>query len=764
MMSTIDVSSRLTRGERALTAATSLTRRDFLISTAAIGGGMAIGIAWPSAVKAAPSNDPAVAPTEVSPWLVIHPDDTVLLRSPLPESGNGSMTMAALLITKELRSDWRKTRVECISLNRDVRSNHVYGAVKGDVFSFAGRSTKDTLMRLLQQVGASARERLKVAAAERWNVPVSEVEARNGLIEHARTGRSLRYGELAADAAKVQLDKEPDIEPLEDAALGNIARGKIVDAQIVNGSAIYGIDAQAPGMIYGALMQSPVHGGKLKHYDFEAIRNMPGVLGIVVIDPSEPRKRLDLPLQGIESWAQSAVVVVAEHYWQARKALEALPIEWDDGPGAQWKSTAQLDQALLEALEHEGEKIVKDEGDALGALAASERIIEATYRTPYADQAPLEPLNAMALVTDDRVEVWHSGSISAQSFIVAAEEAEVPFEKVHLHQCLVGGNFGRRNFGDDLRIVVAVAKKFPGRPVKVIWSREEMMRQGRYRWHTAGKLRAALGDDGMPRALQARICQTGYGVAGLDNVAYTNGLIPNVRIETREIPIHILWGSYRAPGYNSYAFFVESFIDECAAAANMDPLEYRLKLLEKHADPGWIKCLREVAARAGWGKKLPPGQGQGIAISNWGNWGSNDPQAGTTAAVVAHVEVSRSGELRVLQLDIAFDCGRVLNRDAVVAQMEGGMLFGLNMSLNEELNIANGRIVEGNFDQYPMLRLADTPRLNVHFGGLTGHARYSEIGEPPVGPVGPAVANAIFRATGKRIRSMPFRKHDLRWT
>lgn len=751
--------------EKTDSSQTALTRRDFLVTTALVGGSFAISIAVPGGIASARSKRLETnAPVEVGPWMTIAPDDSVLLRVPVLESGNGAMTTAARIVAEELQCDYRKIATECVSLNRDAREKDVYAVLNGTVFAFAGRSTQPALMRSLQQIGASARERLKLAAAREWNVPVSQIDAQQGVLTHRGSGRTLRYGEIAAAASEVRLKKEPRIKtPEEWTLLGKDSDGKLVDSDVVNGSAIYGIDAHAPSMIYGALMQSPVHGGKLKRYDFDAIRNMPGVLGVVVIDPSEPRKALKLPLSGNENLAQSAVVVVAEHYWQARKALEALPLEWDDGPGAQWKTTEQVNEAVIRELDREGEKVIKSAGDAIKTLASHERVIEATYLTPHSDQAPLEPLNAMALVTDERVDVWHSGSIPGQSFLVAAEEAGVPLERVHLHTTLIGGNFGRRNFADDLRIAVATAKKFPGRPVKVIWSREEMMRQGRYRWLTAGRLRAALREDGMPEAFHARVCRSGYGIAGLDNVAYVNGSIPNVLIETREFPLHVLWGSYRAPGYNSYAFFTESFIDECAAAANIDPLEYRLRLLEKTADPGWLKCLREVAQRAEWGKTLPRGQAQGIAISNWGNWATKEPQGGTTVAAIAHVEVSPAGELKVHQLDLAFDCGRVLDTDAVVAQMEGGALFGLNMCVNESLSIENGRIVEGNFDQYPMLRMADIPRINVHLGGLTGHNRFSEVGEPPVGPIGPAVANAIYRATGKRIRSMPFRAHDLRW-
>jgi isoquinoline 1-oxidoreductase subunit beta len=745
-----------------------MNRREFLITTAVVGGGLAISLVAGDAQANAART--AGGPAEIGPWLTIAPDDSVLLRVPNPESGNGVATFAASLMAEELQCAWKHVRIEAPSLNRDVREKDAYALVAGTTSAWSGRSTTEKTMGQLQQIGASARERLKAAAARQWRVPVAEVEARDSVLTHAGSKRSLRYGEVAAAAASISLPHEPRIRDPRDFTLaGKRNEGKLSDPQIVNGRATYGIDVRVPGMIYGAIQQSPVHGGRLASHDFEAIRKMPGVLGVVVIDPDAPIKRLKTPANDGESHAQSAIVVVAEHYWQARQALDALPVKWNDGAGARWKTTEQLNQSVIAELESpkasHAEKVIQDLGDAPAVLAANARTLEATYLTPFADQAPLEPLNATALYTPERLEIWHGGANSVQSFMVAAEQAGLPFEKVHQHQTMLGGNFGRRNFSDDLRLVVEVAKNFPGRPVQVIWSREEMTRQGRYRWQTAGKLRAALGDDGLPKALFTRICRTGYGIAGIDNIAYTKfGLIPNCRIETRDHPLHVLWGSYRAPGYNSYAFMMESFIDECAQAAGIDPLDYRLKLLAQCPDPGWERCLEEVAAQSGWGTRLPPGQGRGIAISNWGNWVSKDPQSGTTAAVVAHVEVSKAGALRVLQLDIAFDCGRVIDRDVVTAQMQGGAIYGLNMALNEELNLRDGRIVEGNFDEYPMLRLADMPRIKVHFGGLTGHARYSEVGEPPVGPVGPAVANAIFQATGKRIRTMPFRKHDLSWT
>jgi isoquinoline 1-oxidoreductase beta subunit len=490
---------------------------------------------------------------------------------------------------------------------------------------------------------------------------------------------------------------------------------------------------------------------------------MPGVQRVVVVDPSEPRKPLDLqPIIKIADSAPcSAVAVVADHYWQARNALEALPIEWDDGPGARWKTTQQIYDTAIAETQHAGEKVVVKQGDVTATLARNSRKVEAVYVTPLCDHMVMEPLNGTAMVTAGRVDLWHPTQQSQQAFRIAAEETGVALENVHFHQTFVGGAFGRRAFGDDVRMVVAVAKRFPGRPVQVVWSREETTRQGRYRPMQAVRLIAGLGDSGMPDALLARVCGHGIFNVGINDCAYISG-IPHFQLETQELPLHIYPGPYRGPGYNSNAFVLESFIDECAHEAGIDPLEYRQRLLAKWPDTGWQQCLREVADKSSWGKSVPHGQGRGIAIANWAGWGK--PQAGTTVAAAAHVEVTQSGELRILRVDVAFDCGKILNRDAALAQIEGATIYGLNMTLNEELTVQDGRIVEGNFDQYPMLRLADVPRqLHVHLGGLSQHERFGMLGEPGVGPVGPAIANAIFQATGRRLRSTPFRKLDLRW-
>lgn len=750
------------------------SRRDFLIRSATVGSAMVLATSLPHLARATPNPRPwhDAAPdnaSEFSPWVTIGSDDIVTVRVPTPEIGNGVMTQVLMTLTEELYCDWSKVRAEYASPNRNQIEGNVYGNAGGFVAFFSGRSTIPVRTQALLQAGASARERLKEAAAQTWGVPRAEIEARDSRLTHARSARTCSYGEMAAKAGLIRLDVEPAPKPPADWwFLGKASPPKVHLPLVTNGSAIFGIDVQLPDMVYAALMQAPVHGGKLRRYDFEKIRHMPGVRGVAVVDPAEPRSRIDpkLPPFPLEwSAPQSGIAVIADHYWQARKALEALPIEWDDGPGVQWQTDAQTVDAIIEALGRPG-KVVATRGKPLEVLATEphDRWIEAQYVTPFCDHVTMEPLNGTALVTADRVDVWHPTQHGQQALFIAAQEAGLPPEQVHIHPTFVGGGFGRRAYGDDLRMVVAIAKKFAGRPVKVIWSREESMRQGRYRPLQAARMHATLGHDGLPRALHIRTAGSpGLETRFLADGPHASGAIEHVQVESGIVPITILGGPYRGPGYNSNAFFVDTFIDECAAAAKIDPLEYRLKLYAKWPDPGWTLCLKEVATKARWGRKLPKGWGQGIAITNWGMLGK--PEAGTTVAAVVTTEVTADGALRIDAIDVAFDSGQVFNRDAVIAQIESGVIFSLNTVLNEKITVANGRIVEGNYHQYPMLRIGDVPKqIGVHFGGLTGHSRVAEIGEPPAGPVPPALGNAIFRATGKRLRSTPFRLHDLGWT
>ncbi len=739
-------------------------RRKFLVSASLFAGGMALSLRPAQALAGSESGAAAAESPEISAWLAITPDDWVVVRSPTPEIGNGSMTQVAMTIAEELACDWSRVRIEPASPRRDYLEKGVYSV--GMQPFFGGHSTEPDRMKHGLQLGASARERLKAAAAKRWNAAAADIEAEKGVLTHAPTGRTLRYGDVAAEAATILLATEPAPKPPEQwTFLGKASPAKLHLPQVVRGAAIYGIDVQVPGMVHAALMQSPVQGGRLKHYDPSAVLKMPGVRAVVTVDPSRTKGSPVKPqaAMGIgDTAAQSAVAVIADHYWQAKKALEALPVEWDPGPGAAWKSSDQIYAAAEAVLDREAGAVVRRSGDVKAATLV--KTVEATYRTPFCDNAPMEPLNGTALVTADKVELWYPGQDASQAFWVVIDETGMAPDKVHVHQTLVGGGFGRRSTGVEARMIVAIAREYPGVPVKVIWSREEMTRQGRYRTPITTRMTGGLDEHGALQGLKAEACFSGltfpFGYA--DTPYLVSGAIPNQKIAMSHMPTHVLTGAYRGPCYNSHAFIVETFIDECAAAAKIDPLEYRLRLLATW-DPAWSQCLKITAEKAGWGEKLPMGQGLGIAIANWPMAGLHN--AAATVCTVARVSVSRKGELKVEQVDVAFDCGRVVNRDAVTAQIEGAVIFGLNMTLNEEVTIRDGAVVEGNFDEYPMMRIGDVPpRINVHFDALSGHDRFAMIGEAPVGPIGPAVGNAIFQATGKRLRTTPFRKHDLSWT
>ena len=737
-----------------------VTRRKFLITSAVVAGGLALQIK-PSSTLAEASKGGSSA-GEFSPWIVIRPDDTVVVTVPTPEIGNGSSTQHAMNIAEELECAWNFVKIEFADYTREYKKPGSY-AVGGQPF-FSGHSTDHDRMPFAMQLGASARERLKLAAANRWGVPVSEIVARDSVLRHQSSGRTLRFGEVATEAAGIQLSAEPELKPQSEwRFLGKGRPHKLHLPEMVTGKAVFGIDVQLPGMVYAALLQSPVHGGILKSHSPEAVVNMPGVRAVVVLDPNatpgspvEPNSAFGFE----ESRLRSGVAVIADHYWQAKKALDALPVEWDSGLGAFWSSNEKIQERQDRILDRwEGAPLTK-KGNV--SKVDADTMVEATYRTPFCEHATMEPLNGTAIYSDDGLELWHSAQDIQQAFWVAVDESGLHPDKVKFHQTLVGGGFGRRSYSDEARVAVAIARQYPGVPVKVIWSREETTRQGTYRTPIAARYKAGLAPNGMLQSLQAESCYSGLQLnIGYTDMAYAAvGTIPNVRLAASSLPTHISTGAYRAPCYNSHVFTVETFIDECAVAAGIDSLEYRLELL-RDWDPAWSQCLKIAAEKIGWGKTLPRGQGMGIAISNWPHPGQK--QAGATVCTAAHVEVSQSGKLKIHRIDVTFDCGRIVNADAVAAQLEGGTIFGLNMTLNEGLTVVDGAIVERNFDGLPMLKMADIPEIHIHFDALSGHDRFGIIGEVPVGPVGPAIGNAIFKATGKRVRSTPFRNEDLSW-
>lgn len=750
--------------------AASLDRREFLVSTGVVAGGMALALSATDAAAMAPWQPDKPLGFEFTPWIEIAADSTVTLRVPNPESGNGTMTQMAMNIAEELHCAWGDIKVECASVHRDYVENHIY--TKASLPFFSGHGTDKERMLHCMTLGASARERLKTAAAARWKVERGEVTARDSILSHAASGRALRFGEVAAEAAKLALLTEPMLKPQSEWTLiGKTSPSKLFIPDVANGSAVFGIDVKLPGMVHAALMQVPVMGGRLKSHKPEVALAMPGVRKVVVIDPANSRQspvkdETSFGMKGVTE-VQHAVAVIADHFWQAKMALEAMPVEWDLGSGTQYRTQDDIYQGMAARRDAGQGKVVLAKGDP--GAATGKRVVESEYLSPYAENAVMEPLGGTALVKADECQLWCATQDSRQAYWVAIDETGLAPEKVRIHNTLVGGNFGRRTQAEDLRMVVAIARQYPGVPVKTIWTREEMFRQGRYRTPISTRFKAVLDDaTGLPQAVSGDLCFAGDRplfqlTQGFGDPPYFNsGVIPNVKLTTTNFPVHLLNGAYRGPCFNSNAFITETFIDECAHAAGIDPVEYRLALLAQWEKP-WSDVLRLAASKAGWGQKLPKGEGLGIAITNW-------PMAtirnfGSTMAVAARVSVSKAGELTVKRVDIAFDCGRIANEDAVRAQIEGGMIFGLNMTLNEEMTVKDGAIVEGNFDEYPMLRMADTPpEIHIHFEALSGHDRFDLIGELPIGPIGPAVGNAIYSATGKRLRTTPFRKQDLSWT
>lgn len=740
-----------------------LSRRKFLVSASVLAGGLSLKLLPIDALAETVAGEaPGSDGTELSPWLRILADDTVIVTVPSPEIGNGATTQHAMNMAEELECAWESVKVEFASFSREYKEPGSY-AVGLQPF-FGGHSTDHDRMPYTMQLGASARERLKAAAAKRWGVPRSEVVARDSVLSHEASGRSLRYGEVAAEAAAVKLEQEPALkEESEWRLLGKLNAPKLQIPDMATGRAVYGIDVIVPDMVYAALLQCPVHGGMLRSYDANAVLGMPGVKAVVVIDPantagSPVQANPTFGLEGSE--LRSGVAVIADHYWQAKQALAALPVEWDLGLGQFWASNEKMHERQDRVLDRWAGAPLTKAGDVSTVQAA--KTVEGTYRTPYCEHATMEPLNGTAKYTDDSLELWHPTQDMQQAFWVAVDECGLHPSKVQIHQTMVGGGFGRRVNGDDLRTVVAIARQYPGVPVKVIWSREESSRQGAFRTAIATRYKGGLDEKGALISLQGETCFSGLTLnIGFTDMPYAaSGAIPNVRLSTSQLPMHVFTGAYRAPCYNAHIFMLETFIDECAVAGGVDPVDFRINLLEAW-DPSWANCLRVAAEKSGWGTPLPKGQGRGIAISNWPYPGTK--QAGSIICAVAHVEVTPAGELSVKRVDVSFDCGRVANKDAVAHQVQGGTIFGLSMSLNEGLTLVDGAVQETNFDRLPLLKMADIPEIHIHFDALSGHDRFAIIGEAPIGPIGPAVGNAIFQATGKRLRSTPFRNEDLSW-
>jgi len=708
-----------------------LSRRSFLAGISATGGGLTLGFSIP--FTPAHAADEA---REVTAWLLIRADDSVIIRIAHAEMGQGAQTGLAMLVAEELECDWAKVRTEFISAGENLRRHQVWG----DMSTGASRSIASS-QQFLREAGATAREMLIAAAAARWQVPAFECAAHMSTITHRPSGRRVTFGAVAAEAAKISPPADVKLKAPGEWKLAGKPRRRLDVLDKVTAKPVYAIDVRLPGMLYAAIMQCPVYGGRLKSVDENAIAAMNGV-----------RRVVRMP---------DAVAVVADSWWRAKRALEALPIAWDDR-GNKTLSSAGIAELVRSALRADDAIVGRAEGNVAAGFARAVRRIEAEYSVPYLAHATMEPQTCTAHVTPDRVEVWAPSQGASTALVTAAVAAGVPNEKVVVHSTMLGGGFGRRApIQEYVRQAVDIAKDV-GQPVKLVWSREEDMRHDFYRPFGMARLAAGLDAEGMPVALSIRLAGpsfvavfvAGFGKHIVDRT-FLSGLaeempydVPNYLVDyvIRQTPVPV--GVWRAINYTQNAFYKECFIDELAHAAGVDPYLYRRRLLRN--SPKNLAVLDAAANKADWFKAPPQGVYRGIALNE---------ACGSYVAQVVEASVD-DGNVRVHRVVSAIDSGHVVNPLSVEMQTQGAIVYALTAALYGEITIKDGGAEQANFDSYDMLRIADAPKVEtviVPSGDFWGG-----VGEPPVPPLAPALCNAVFAATGKRIRSLPLKNHDLR--
>jgi len=717
----------------------NLSRRDFFKTGALVGGGLVLGVHLP---KLAEPGRPAEAQQKSSTFapnafVRIGADDSVTVLINHSEMGQGTFTGLALLVAEELDADWSKVRAEHAPV--DPAYNHL-----GTGIQMVGGSTSTwTEWERLRKAGAAARAMLIAVAAADWKVDPASCRAENGYVIHAASRRRLSYGKLAEKASGLTPPQNVALKDPGDFKLIGKPRKRLDTPEKTNGAGVFGLDVKVPGLLVAVVARPPVFGGKVKSYDAGKATAVPGVRQVVEID--------------------RGIAVVADGYWSALKGREALEVAWDEGPLATLDSRTQGEQ-YAELAKHPG-AVARKEGDVATAMGRAARKFEAVYDLPYLAHAPMEPLNCVADVRADSCEVWTGTQFQTGDRDAAAQVAGLKPEQVKLHTTLLGGGFGRRAVPDShfVREAVQISKAVKA-PVKVIWSREDDIRGGFYRPRAYATVSAGLDAAGAPVAWQQRIVCQSFAVGtpleafivkdGVDGAAVEGAAdlpydIPNLLVDWRQAPggVPTLW--WRSVGHSHNAFVIETFLDELAHAAGKDPYEFRRALLTKH--PRHKRMLEFVAEKAGWSNPLAAGRGRGLALHE---------SFGSFVAQVAEVSVSREGKLRVHRVVCAIDCGPVVNPGQVHAQMEGAIVFGLTAALHGEITFENGRVKQRNFHDYPMLRMNEMPVVETHIAHSA--EKMGGVGEPGVPPVAPAVANAIFAVTGKRIRRLPIRDQDLK--
>jgi isoquinoline 1-oxidoreductase subunit beta len=716
-----------------------LNRRQFL-GTGAAAGAFVLGFPTRAAAQGA-------AP-EVTAWVVVRPDETVVIRIARSEMGQGTLTGLAQLVAEELACDWTRVTTEYPTPGQNLARGRVWGN-----FSTGGSRGIRESQQYVREGGAKARTMLVQAAANGWGVPAPECRVDQGVITHPASGRRTTYGAVAAEAARLEVPKEVTLKDPKDWRLAGQRLARLDTVDKVNGRQVYGADLALPGLLHAAIAACPVFGGKLKAFDAAKVAGRRGVKKVVAV-------------------GDDAVAVVADTWWRAKTALDALQPEWDPGPNAGVQQ-AQVDAMLAEGLTAAQAVDGNVQGEVAAALAGATRKVEAVYAYPHQNHATMEPMNATAKWTPERCEVWTPTQNGEAALAATAAAAGLPPSQCEVYKIHLGGGFGRRGAVHDwVRQAVTIAKALPGTPVKLLWSREEDMTHGMYHPITQCRLTAGLDAQGKVTALDMRISGQSILQAvfpnavrdGRDPVVF-QGLnagggeamigygFPALRVSHAMRNPHVPPGFWRGVNLNQNTIYLECFIDELAHATARDPLDLRRELMQDH--PKHRAVLDAVAERAGWGRPAPEVGGQKVfrGLAQTHGFGSY-------VAACAEVSVSAEGRLKIHRIVAATDCGHAVNPQQIEAQVEGSFVYGLSAALYGACTVRDGAIVQKNFDTYPMLRLAEMPKVEtivMPSGGFWGG-----VGEPTIAVAAPAVLNAIFAATGKRIRRLPLAGQDLR--
>lgn len=730
---TLDHHGSKTSGPNEQGRATALSRRGFLRAGAAAGGGLLLSLNLPFAMDEA--NAAAADMFVPSAFVRIQSDGQIVLTMPYVEMGQGTYTSIPMLIAEELEVDLKDVQLEHAPPNEKLYVNPLLG-----VQATGGSNAIRGAWGPMRQAGATARTMLVLAAAKRWKVDPASCRAQSGEVIHTPTGKSAKYGELAEEAAGIPVPESVTLKQPQDFKLIGTSAKRLDASGKVNGTAVFGIDVRPPGARIATLVQSPVFGGRVKSVDDTAAKAVKGVHQIVKLD--------------------DAVAVVADHMGAAKKGIEALAIEWDDGPNATL-TTAAIAAELEQATSTPG-AVAQNIGDVDRAMLGAMTKVMATYQVPFLAHAALEPMNCTVHVRKDDCEIWVGNQAVTRAQAFAAKVAGVPVDRVIVHNHLIGGGFGRRLEADGVVRAVEIAKHVDG-PVKVVWTRAEDIQHDMYRPMFVDQLSAGLDAKGMPVAWNHRFAGSSviaryfpqYFKDGLDpdttdgaiNLAYA---LPNMHVEYVQVePPGIPTAFWRSVGPSHNVFVTESFMDELAAAAMQDPVTYRAALLDK--EPRAKAVLELAAKKAGWGESLPQRVGRGVSLQF---------AFGSYMAQVAEVEVSMDGAVRVRRVVCAVDCGTVTNPDTVQAQVQGAIIFGITAALYGEITLKEGRVEQANFDTYRLLRMNETPVIEVHI--VQNSEPPGGIGEPGTSAIVPAVANAIFAATGKRLRKLPIDTEQLK--